>query len=220
MDTTTILPTSKTKRSRWLRRGLIFIFAGSILYFCSFITAIHIVGATDRTEDADVIIVLGAGIRRDGRAGWALTRRATMSADLWKQGIASHVLCTGAQANGYPRSEAAACREILLREGVDASAILMEENSRSTEENAIYSQRILEQNNFDSAVLVSDSYHMLRAEWIFRSQGITAYTSPVSASRINRPLFYPYSLAREFIALHWYVVKDALNIPITHIYGV
>lgn len=213
-------PSRKTKRTRWLKRIILLCFVGGLLYFCSFITAIHIVGATDRTEEADVIIVLGAGIRRDGRPGWALTRRATQGADLWKQGYADMVICTGAQADGYPRSEAEACKELLLREGVDESAILMEENSRSTEENAIYSHQIFDEQGYDTAILVSDSYHILRAEWLFRDQGITAYTSPIPASRINRPLFYPYSLTREFVAFHWYIVKSALNIPVTHIYGV
>ena len=54
-----------------------------------------------------------------------------------------HVLCTGAQADGYPRSEADACREVLMREGVPESAIWLEDESRSTEENAINSTQIL-----------------------------------------------------------------------------
>ena len=61
-------------------------------------------------------------------------------------------------------------------------AILIENNSRSTEENAIYSRQILDELGYDSAILVSDSYHILRAEWLFRDQGITAYTSPIPAS--------------------------------------
>lgn len=212
--------TLKPNSTQQVKRIVLFLIIGGLMYFCSFITAIHIVGATDKTEDADIIIVLGAGIRRDGRAGWALTRRSEMGADLWLKGKAPYVLCTGAQADGYPRSEAQACRELLLRNNVPESAILIEENSRSTEENAIYSHKILQDRDLMSAILVSDSYHILRAEWIFRDAGIVAYTSPVSASRINRPAFYPYSLVREFVAFHWYIIKDAFNIPITHIYGV
>ncbi len=219
MDTTPT-PSSKPKRIRWLRRFLLFGIIGGFFYFCSFITITHFVGATDQTEEADVIIVLGAGLRRDGRPGWALTRRSVQGAELWKQGVADKVLCTGAQASGYPRSEASACRELLIREGVEETAILMEENSRSTEENAIYSKEILDELGYDSVVLVSDSYHILRAEWIFSDQGIIAYTSPIPASRINRPSFYPYSLVREFVAFHWYIVKDVFNIPVTYIYGV
>lgn len=216
----TLIDIPKPKRRHWLKRLVMVVFVGGLLYFCSFITAIHIIGTIDRSEDADVIIVLGAGIRRDGRAGWALTRRAEMGADLWQQGIAPYVLCTGAQADGYPRSEAAACQEILQRNGVPASAILREESSRSTEENAIYSTQILSEYGWSRVVLVSDSYHMLRAEWLFRAKDVTAYTSPVLASRINNPLFYPFSLAREFVAFHWYIVKEMFNIDVTHVYGV
>jgi len=219
MDDISIQP-QKSKRNRRIKHLVLFILAGGLLYFCSFIIAIHLVGATDRTEDADVIIVLGAGIRRDGRAGWALTRRAQMGADLWHQGIAPYILCTGAQADGYPRSESEACEEILLREGVPQSAIWKESNSRSTEENAIYSYEILSEQGLSKVVLVSDSYHMLRAEWIFRAEGMTAYTSPVPASRINNPSFYPYSLMREFLAFHWYIGKGLLGIDVTHIYGI
>jgi len=210
----------KNKPRRRFKRLILFLFFGGLLYFCSFIIALHVIGATDRTEEADVIIVLGAGLRRDGRPAWALTRRAEMGAELWHEGIAPTIICTGAQAEGYPRSEASACREVLIREGVPDSVIFLEEQSRSTEENAIYSSQILNENGLSSAVLVSDSYHMLRAEWMFRDTGVIAYTSPVPASRINQPLFYPYSLFREFAAFHWYVVKNVFNIPVTHIYGV
>lgn len=210
----------KSKGRRRFKRLIFFLFIGGLLYFCSFITAIHLVGATDRTEEADIIIVLGAGLRRDGRPAWALTRRSERAADLWHDGIAPMILCTGAQAEGYPRSEASACREVLMRQGVSESAILLEEDSRSTEENAINSSQILSDIELSSAVLVSDSYHMLRSEWIFRDTGIIAYTSPVPASRINQPLFYVYSLAREFAAFHWYKVKKLFNIPVTHVYGI
>ena len=211
---------SKPKRRRWFKRVVIFTFLAGLLYFCSFITTIHIIGTIDPPEAADVIIVLGAGLRRDGRPGWALTRRAEQAAELWHEGIAPYILCTGAQADGYPRSEASACQEILLQEGVPVSAIWLEENSRSTEENALYSHEILDEQEVSSVVLVSDSYHMLRAEWLFRAEGITAYTSPVSASRINYPLSYPLSLIREFTAFHWYLFKELFNIDVTYIYGV
>ena len=125
----------------------------------------------------------------------------------------------GAQAEGMPRSEAAACRGILLRSGVPASAILLENESRSTEESAAHSRIILDRLGLSRALLVSDSYHMLRAIWLFRRTGLTVYGSPVPAGRINYPLFYPYSLLREFVAFHWYLIKEILNLPITHLPG-
>ncbi len=209
----------KNKGRRTWRRLLLLLLLGGLLYAAVFMAAIHIAGTTDTTEAADVIIVLGAGLRRDGRPGWALTRRANQAADLWHEGIAPYVLCTGAQAAGYPRSEAAACRDILIRAGLPAAAILMEESSRSTEENAIQSRRILEGLGLSRVVLVSDSYHILRARWMFQQQGITPFTSPIPASRIHHPSFYPYSLLREWVAFHWHLLKETLHIPVTHLDG-
>ena len=152
----------KSKGGRRLWRFLLMMILGGLVYVVAVIGAIHIVGAIDTTEEADVIIVLGAGLRADGRPGWALTRRTQWAADLWHKGIAPYALCTGAQAEGFPRSEAAACREILLGAGLPDAAILMEESSRSTEENAIHSRRLLDELGLERAVLVSDSYHLLR----------------------------------------------------------
>lgn len=212
-------PTSKSKRRGRIKRILLLLLLAALLYSTAFIVNIHMTGATDSAEKADVIIVLGAGLRHDGRPGWALTRRSERAADLWHQGIAPLVLCTGAQVEPFPRSEAAACREILTRRGLPESAIVLEEASRSTEESASFSRLILDERGISRTVLVSDSYHMLRATWLFNQQGLTVSASPVPAHRIHYPLFYPYSLLREFVAFHWYLLKETFNLPITHLPG-
>ena len=217
MNTT---PAQKSKTRRPLKRFLLFILFAALLYLIAFITAVHLTGLQDTTEAADIIIVLGAGLRDDGRPGPALTRRTRQAAQLWNQGVAPLVLCTGGQSEYYPRTEAAACRDILLGAGLPAEAILMEERSRSTEENAIFSRRILDALRLSRVVLVSDSYHLLRARWLFGLQGIEAYASPVPVNRIRDPLVYPYSLVREFLAFNWQIFKQAFHIPLTHISGI
>jgi len=196
------------------------MFLAALLYFAAFASAVHFTGLQDTSQPADVIIVLGAGLREDGRPGPALTRRTRHAAALWHEGIAPLVLCTGGQSEYYPRTEAAACREILLAAGLLDEAILTEERSRSTEENAIYSKRLLDDLQLSRLVLVSDSYHMLRAGWLFGMQGIETYASPVPADRIRGPLVYPYSLVREFIAFNWQLFKDIFGIPWTHVRGI
>ena len=143
-----------------------------------------------------------------------------MAAGLWREGIAPLVLCTGGQSEYYPRTEADACREILLGAGLPAEAILVEERSRSTEENAIYSKRILDEGRLSRVVLVSDASHMLRARWLFHKQGIDTYASPVPTNRIRDARVYPLALIREFIAFNWQLFKDAFNIPWTHVRGI
>ena len=203
-----------------LRRSLLLLISAFLLYFLIFIVAVHIYGTGDTAQEADAIIVLGAGLLRDGRPGQALARRSLHAAELWRAGIAPAIICTGGQAESFPRSEAAACREILRASQVPASAILLEEQSRSTEENAIYSKRILAGKGMANAVLVSDSYHMLRASWLFQLQGIPTYRSPAPAQRIRSPLSYPYSLIREFAAFNWQLIKETFQIPVTHLNGV
>lgn len=211
-------PKTKTrKRLMWLT---LFVLLAALLYFAAFATAVHFTGLQDRTERADIIIVLGAGLRKDGRPGPALIRRSRRAADLWHERIAPFVLCTGGQSEYHPRTEAAACREILLAAGLPDDAILTEERSRSTEENAIYSKRLLDDLGLSRVVLVSDSYHMLRAGWLFDMKGIATFASPVPAFRIHSMLVYPSSVAREFIAFNWQLFKEAFSIPLTHISGI
>lgn len=208
------------KRASLLKRVMLVLISAFLLYFLIFIAVIHHTGTIDTAKESDVIIVLGAGLLRDGRPGWALTRRSLQGAELWQKGIAPNVLCAGGQAESYPRSEAAACREVLLARGLPARAIILEEQSRSTEENAIFSRRIMIEQGFKDAILVSDSYHMLRAGWLFQLQGIETTSSPAPANRIRQPLSYPVSLLREFVAFHWHFTKETFQIPLTHLNGV
>lgn len=202
------------------KRLILILLLAAALYFLAFVAAAHFFGAIDTAQEADVIVVLGAGLLRDGRPGPALTRRSLHAAELWRAGIAPYIICTGGKAESRPRSEAAACREILLAKQAPARLIRLEEQSRSTEENAIYSRRILDGMGMNDAVLVSDSYHMLRASWLFQMQGISAYRSPAEAQRFRAPLSYAYSLTREFVAFHWQLVKQTLQLPVTHLKGI
>jgi len=172
-------------------------------------------GETDRAERADVIIVLGAGIRMDGRPGPGLLRRATHAAILYEQGYADNVICAGGfPTRGVQRSEADACREVLEARGVPRAAIYLEESSRSTEENAVYSKIIMEENGWQRALVVSDPYHLLRANVIFNQAGVTHTSSPAVSPSLGQ---YAPSVIREVVALHWQVFKTVLNLPYSYV---
>jgi uncharacterized SAM-binding protein YcdF (DUF218 family) len=201
---------------RWRRIGLI----GVVMWLAgvSCLSAIILLyGERDNKRSADVIIVLGSGLRRDGRPGPALTRRSIHGAELWHQGIAPYVMCTGGLTTRLPRSEAEACAEILQQQGVPAESILLEDRSMSTEENAINAHEIMTTQGLNTAVLVSDRYHMLRASWLFSLQGIETYTSPTSEYPNFSTLVY--AMTREVMAFQWQALKEVLNLPNTHIGG-
>lgn len=204
---------------KWVRRVIIFlgislgIWAGIII-----ILAIHLFryGDVVTAEPSDVIIVLGSGLRRDGRAGDALWRRSLWASRLYQQGYADAIICTGGIGRGQTRSESDACRDILIDEGVPADAIFIEEKSHSTEENARYAQEIMTEQGFQSAILVTDSFHMLRASWIFDQQGIAHTRGIVPRDWVARRFFIQH-FAREIIALHWQAFKTFFNLPVSNI---
>lgn len=177
--------------------------------------AILVYSRIDNAQPADVIVVLGAGLRGDGRPGPALIRRAEQGAKLWKESKATNIICAG----GYPmirtpRSEASACGEVLRNEGVPADIIVEEDRSRSTEENALYTREIMDEHGWQTAIIVSDGYHLLRAAWIFNMTGISHTTSPAAAPPLSN---FVLSFGREIAAFHWQALKGILNLPFTYV---
>lgn len=180
--------------------------------------AIYFYGRVDEARPVDVIIVLGAGLRPDSSPGPALTRRTLHAANLYHEGLAPVIICSGGLTGRNTRTEAAACEELLLGWNIPQAAIVREDESRSTEENAIYSRLLMVEAGWQTAIIVSDSYHMLRARWIFDQQNIVAFTSPVAMT--GRSGDYASATLREIAALHWLLVKTLLNLPITYVAGI
>lgn len=203
---------------RLLRRRIVRVLLALLLVWMLVCVAlagvVYAYSRSDRAQDADVIIVLGAGLRRDGRPGPALWRRGEHAAELYAEGYAEHLICTGGFPMRQTRSEADACREVLVANGVPESVIVLEERSRSTEENAVYSDALMQANGWETALVVSDGYHLLRAQWIFAQQGMNVSTSPADdPSFIN----HVTSIGREVVALHWQLVKTILHLPVTYV---
>jgi uncharacterized SAM-binding protein YcdF (DUF218 family) len=213
--------THKPKR-KWVRRLTKAVLLLLALWLWQVILALLVInayGRVDRAQPADVIIVLGAGLRRNNMPGPALTRRAAHAAGLWHDGIAPTVLCTGGNPGNRDRSEADACAELLLSAGLPAEAIVQEDRSRSTEENALYSKELMDERGWNTAILVSDGFHLFRANHIFSVAGIQVYPSPVTESQPRPAELFVFTL-REVAALHWQLFKEAFNIPVTYLQGI
>lgn len=201
-------------RSRRLWRGVRLLMALWLLSVAVLVAAIVVYSRSDQAQTADVIVVLGAGLNPNNRPGPALIRRTAQGAALWHDGTASHIICAGGYGVNRTRSEADACAELLRGHGVPQSAILLEDRSRSTEENALYTRELMQAHHWQTAVIVSDGYHLLRAHWLFNGVGITNYPSPAESP----PPFNLFSsTAREVAAFHWLAFKTVFNIPVTYV---
>lgn len=163
-------------------------------------------GRTDRARPADVIIVLGGGV-----AG--TERRALHAAALYRQAYAPVVLCTGGAQPGSEWVEAAWCAEVVQRAGVPPAAILLENTSHSTEENAVESAAIMRARGWTDAVLVSDDFHLWRANWLFEEQGIRAWPSPAQRTTGALPRReLPYAVLREIVGIGWHLTRSPLGL--------
>ncbi len=181
---------------------------------CALAVGLVVYGQTDRAQPADVIIVLGSGLNLDLTPGPALTRRAQHAADLWKAGYAPAIICAGGYTTNAIHSEAFGCGQILRANGVPLDAIVLESNSRSTEENALYSHQIMRDHGWTTALVVSDGYHLLRATWIFSLQDFQFSTSPAATPP---PIDLLNAVAREVVALHWQAFKTIFHLPFTYV---
>lgn len=207
------------QRAITLKRLLLAAIIGLVLWtalIAYFVISIRRYEAIDQAQPADVVIVLGSGLRRNGRPGDALYRRSVWGANLYNDGLVEAIICTGGVGNVKIRSEADACREVLEAQGVPSTAIILEDQSHSTEENALFSRQIMQDRGFNEAILVTDSFHMFRASWIFNDIGITHYRSPVPRDWVRR-YYYVRHFSREVLALHWQTVKSLFGLPFTRI---
>jgi uncharacterized SAM-binding protein YcdF (DUF218 family) len=81
----------------------------------------------------------------------------------------------------------------------------MDSLSRSTYENLIYAQDLMEANEWSSAVIVTHSYHGSRAADIARKVGFSPVQVSVTDSKV---LNIPYHQTREVLAYtKWLVSK-------------
>jgi uncharacterized SAM-binding protein YcdF (DUF218 family) len=87
---------------------------------------------------------------------------------LYNEGYAPKLLFSGAAADKNGPSNAMAMRNQALAAGVPVSAILIEEGSTNTAENAAQAGALIQSMNAHSVILVTSPYHQRRASMNFR----------------------------------------------------
>lgn len=147
------------------------------------------------TANAKAIVVLGARVLPSGRATPALQHRAETGAALFLAGRAPLIIFSG---GGAP-SEASIARDIAVAAGVPPEACLVEEQSRSTYENAIFTVPMLKERGIDDVLLVTDDFHLLRGAAHFARLGINAF--PVASGRVLDTRRRLIATAREALVL-------------------
>ena len=148
------------------------------------VVAVLMVGNHDSAQPADAIVVLGAA-QYAGRPSPVLEARLAHAIRLYRRSIAPRLIVTGGKVAGDITSEAQVSARYARRNGVPASALIIEDESRSTTEQMHAVALMARTRNMTSVVLVSDRFHMLRLLLTARKLGLVAYGSPTRSSPIS-----------------------------------
>lgn len=191
---------------RWLR-AMIWTLAAFVLIELIMIAAVAITARTmDAPKSADCMIVLGGGLDRNtGEPLSTLAYRLDRAVGLFDEGYAPAIIVSGGQGADEPISEAESMRNYLLRRGVPESAIIMEAQSTTTRENMAFSKAIMDENGYESALIVTSDYHLWRAMQLADRARISG--SCAGARNSSNIFFTVKNLARE--TLSW--IKFALT---------
>ncbi len=150
-------------------------------------------GRVERARKADAILIFGAHVQSDGSPSTLLRSRTRHAFELWRQGFAPKIVCTG-RVGEFAPAESVVQTRLLESWGVPASAIVREEQSTSTRENALFAARLLSPGA--SVIAVSDPFHLWRCRRDCQRAGLRATTSPALPGWDAMP---PYS--RLFLML-------------------
>lgn len=142
--------------------------------------------APEAYPETQAIIVLGGHIQGN-RRNWfepydrdAVVSRESLAASLYLAGRAPLIILSGGAQVGNISDIAGMARSLMAR-GIEPSAIIQENQSQSTLENAQLTQKTLDGLGIQSALLVTSALHMPRAMAAFETTSTSVVAAPLPA---------------------------------------
>ncbi|MBI9084225.1 MAG: YdcF family protein [Desulfobacterales bacterium] len=140
--------------------------------------------ALSTEASGDVIVLLGGGINDKARdmTGMGVPTSEMMvrivTAVRLQKRLGVPVIVSGGAVYDQARSEAVVIRRFLMDLGVPDRLVFMEEKSRDTYDNAVFSRQICLAHGFQRPILVTSDYHMKRAVMTFQRAGLPVSPFP------------------------------------------
>ena len=169
-------------------------------------------GSFDLAQQADAIVVLGARVEANGEAGPDLRVRTLHGVGLFQRGLAPYVICTGG-FQGDRSSAASVCRKLAISQGVPEQKILLADGSMTTREDADSASTLLDDNQWQTIILISHPLHLERARILFEGKGITVHPSPTNTNLGAIPWrTRAWLTAREAVGITWIILEE-IGVP-------
>ncbi|MGQ0839605.1 YdcF family protein [Actinokineospora sp.] len=167
------------------------------------------VARIDDRDHADVVVVLGAA-QYAGKPSKVLEARLRQAKALYDEGVADYVVTGGGRREGDRFTEAEAGRKWLVDRGVPSDKVIEVGEGNDTLGTLQAVAAEVKGRGWESAVIVSDPWHSLRARTMAKDAGLDAWTSPTHSGPIvqTRETQARYIL-RETVALLYYRATNA-----------
>jgi uncharacterized SAM-binding protein YcdF (DUF218 family) len=175
-----------------------------VLYLVSFFCVAVVANSPYKrisTAHADYAIVLGAAINSP-----ALRHRVSTAAELAAKNQVDNIIFTGGKTSEPDITEAHWMYKYYSKNFASNTVLIEEGNAQNTWENLEFSSHLLSPTT-TSIVIVSDSYHLLRALLISKSLGLplTHVQSPDNTYYRGGKMLYYYG--REALAIIYYIPR-------------
>lgn len=158
------------------------LFLAGVLFCTVLGIIIGLFGITARPKESDCILILGCQVRGTSLSQF-LKERLDKGIELYNEGFAKYILVSGGQGPGEDITEAEAMKAYLVSMGIEENKIIIENRSGNTMENIQYSKKAMNERNLNTAIVVSNKYHLKRASIMARKVGLNASYSGVFVSR-------------------------------------
>lgn len=168
-----------SREKRWIKAGKIITFtAVAIGLIVLIILESLILSQVQGSEDvqADVLIVLGAGLRGETPSA-TLTSRLEAALNYLNAHPETVAVLTGGQGHNESISEASAMARYLREHGIDPARLYLEEQARDTRENLRYSKALIQQEQLKGSIaVVSNGFHLYRTKRLAAGEGLQVET--------------------------------------------
>lgn len=219
------------KKLLWTGIGLLLFFTNPFLSNLALLAWEPDFKSFDEIENYEIGIVL-TGVTNLSKTATDRTffnkgaDRITHALQLYRMGKIKQILISGGQGLNpvNPQSEAELLQRFLIMTGMPESDILIEDQSKNTAQNALFTRDFLEKNKISTDqefLLITSAFHMKRAKGCFDKVGLKTELFPTD--------YYSYDVKYDIPALifpsadsltYWHkLVKEWIGIAVYSLIG-
>jgi vancomycin permeability regulator SanA len=188
--------------SRRARRYFLML-GGAIGFILLGTVILAVAGLHDHLGRADVGLVLGSKVQRDGTPSPRLRARLDRTLELYRAGYFPAVIVSGATGSeGY--DEALVMRDYLVSHGIPAEHVIVDSGGTTTFASAQNAIQIARERRFESFFVVSQYFHLPRARLALQRFGVlTVYSAHARIFELRDI----YSSPRELVGYVSYLFR-------------